>query len=43
VGAVSMGYGLWDLMSDPEGADTAWNATALPLSGGGAVVLSGSF
>ena len=44
VGAGAVTYGIYDMMSAPEGADTAqWNATAVPIYGGGAVVLSGSF
>lgn len=44
VGAGALGYGIYDMMSAPEGEATAqWKATALPIYGGGAVVLSGSF
>ncbi len=44
VGAGALGYGIYDMMSSPEGEVTAqWNATAVPTYGGGAVVLSGRF
>mgnify|MGYP004139596801 CR=1 FL=1 len=40
----ALGYGIYDIMSSPEGEATAkWNATAVPMYGGGAVVLSGKF
>ena len=44
VGAGALGYGIYDLMSAPEGEATAqWNATAVPIYGGGALVVSGEF
>jgi tetratricopeptide (TPR) repeat protein len=44
VGVGALGYGIYDMMSSPEGEATAqWKATAVPTYGGGALVLSGSF
>lgn len=44
VGAGALGYGVIDLISSPDGEATAKvNATAVPLSGGGALVVSGRF